>query len=630
MGAASGAHADGSYWPRAGVQEAVQQLADRPNGPDNVGRTAEIVAILGEIKEINRNHRRQEEELRQERHALASMETKLRADRAEISEARRLLEAERSELGAARSALATHAEAEQAAKDTESATAELKSELVQERRNTEAQRRAGEAMQGLYTRMIEEKDQELRDQSERAKHRDRQQEARIRELTQRLQQREAAATAAVTPFSTTMEAPQELGASMAVEPTQPQAASDARRRLSYSADYSAPLFAAQEQPVFSGLLQLDASQVRTSDALVPSAPPSTEGRPLVMTSDARRRLSYSVAAGIVGGHSPETPTFEPTLSPIAQRLFDSHLEVSFHENNGTMETSEPFVGALTETVSRVHSRDEEPQQTEVTPTAQVMEPVMNIESVPAPLPPSPVPAPMVHLPPLVFPTFPVDQDESSPATVPQATEPETQQVIVAAPVAEASEPDSATSMAPCSTATATGSAKPAAVATAKAAPHGATAKSKSSGNPLLRQKGLSTTSSQRPSSARPSDRSPRSPLNVDFRRSESARLAASTPPRVQKESPPRGGVAAKVKLFEQRGATPTPQANQTSVAPNTAPHRNSGAAPPEALRRGPCGVSVPTPTGAGAPTGAARHWRAEAEEHPRSSCPRSPGVPVAC
>merc|ERR1719440_1111071 len=232
-----------------------QRQAAGASGADPVvdTRTAELVAILGEISELSRRHRRQEEELREERRilaeerrGLANAEAALRASRAEISEARRQFEAERAELAEGRrqleadrrasraeadqrAARAAHAEVDEAAEVARrQATAELQAALEQERKKTEAQIKAAEAIQALYKGQLAEKDLELRDQLERADRRDRMKEARIRELTKDLEEaKEAAAT---------MDVPPPLATEVPAEPQHTEAGSTTRRRLSYSTE----------------------------------------------------------------------------------------------------------------------------------------------------------------------------------------------------------------------------------------------------------------------------------------------------------------------------------------------------------------------------------------------------------
>lgn len=571
------------------AQHQAAGIACTDNGVEH--RTAEIVAILGEISELSRQHRRQEEELREERRALAeerrsvsTAQAALRADRVGIDEAHRRVEAERHEVKAARMELVSRAKADEAAESKRSVTAELQSELEQERRNTEAQRRASEAMKCLYQRMIDEKDQELRDQLERAASKDRIKEARIRELTQQLHSAtEAAATRTAPPASTTAEA--------AVEPMQAEAASTSRRRLSFSGDCNGPPFAAQEEPVAFPSLRLDATQVRSSDVAPPSAPPSAGGGP--MTSDARRRLSYTV-----GTQTPETPYFDPTLSEMAQRLFDL--------NNSQLEAANSTIIADTPGASvsvAFAPIDELSMLQEAAPTAFALTPTvlteaMRVPALPSPivnksatprlLEPQPAPVPVnrcLNIPPLALvehsgtsPAVPVNRCLNMPplALVDHSGTPPAHQGL------------------------------PATFAHKAAGPPGATAKAACKALPRLKVCGaIQRASSERPHSARSSDRAPWSPSNISPRRSESARPAPellATPPRVQKESPPRGCVAGMVNLFEQRCQTPVQSA-------------------PEALRRGPYGGSVPTPTSAGAHQ--TRLWHAEAWEEaeplPRSA-----------
>merc|ERR1739845_87567 len=93
------------------------------------------------------------------------------------------------------------------------------------------------------------------------------------------------------------------------------------------------------------------------------------------------------------------------------------------------------------------------------------------------------------------------------------------------------------------------------------------------------------------------DRATRSPMRFSM---------SATPPKVQKESPPRGCVAEKVSLFEQRCTTPSSQTGSLNT-----PRQLGTGAVPEALRRGPRGAPVPTPTGAGAVASASKVCRAE-------------------
>jgi hypothetical protein len=553
----------------------LQQATAAPAGTDN--RTAEIVAILGEIQEISREHRRKEEELREERRSLAeehrslaNLQAALRADRAEISEARRQLEAERAEVNSSRAAFAVQRAATNEAAETSrrQATTELQAALDQERRKTEAQSKAAEAIQALYQGQIAEKDLELGDQAERAERRDRMREARIRELTQELHDlREAAAT---------MTEPPTRAVEGVVEPVHIEAASTTRRRLSYSEEFNGSLLEVHEEEAAPFALQLDASQACPSDGMMPSVPPSTDGCRIAMSSDTRRRLSYSNIYATVGTQTPETPAFDPTLSEMAQRLFDSQLEVA----NSTIIGSTPGASGFPVTV--------------VEPTLPIEELSMLQEAVTA------VPVEAFVAP-------------AAPASLVDSATPLTEQdprIAEAAPFAdlvglELVELSSTTPLAS-HTVTAVPSLKVATRTGARAA----------------RDRAVSTGACmQRASSERPrnEERSPRSPPTVLPRRSESARLRylgmSATPPRVQKESPPRGCVAEKVKVFEQRCHTPRAQTgNQTVATSGQQQERMSGAMPPEALRRGPSGVSVPTPTSAGAPAGAVKHWRAEADE----------------
>jgi hypothetical protein len=417
-------------------------------------------------------------------------------------------------------------------------------------------------MKCLYERMIEEKDQELRDQKDRAERRDQMKEVRIRELQQEL--RAAREAAAVT------EAPSHLAETTIVEAA--QAASNTRRRLSYSADFSAPLFATQEEPAgpcFS--LQLDASQVGT----LPSAPPSAGA----MGNDTRRRLSYTV-----GTQTPDTPAFDP-FSEMAQRLFDSQLEAANSTIIGSTPGASGFPVAVAEPIAL-----EELSMTQDASLAAPHIPAMQlalpdvVDAVPA----AP-PIPAMHL---ALPDVAEESMEATASLVDQATTP-----TVPAP-SPGPAFQSATPPLPRST--------PAAVAAKAVATQGLAA-TKLTSKTTVRPKASASSSIQRALSERPRHAadSPRSPMSFSPRRSESARFArpaqSATPPRVQKESPPRGCVKEKVNLFEQKCNTPRgPSGGNATSSTQSIQHRSSGAGLPEALRRGPHGVSIPTPGSAGA------------------------------
>lgn len=317
-----------------------------------------------------------------------------------------------------------------------------------------------------------------------------------------------------------------------------------------------------------------------------------------MGSDARRKLSYAV-----GTQTPETPTFDPPLSEMAQRLFESQLEASLH--NSTLMASTPGAGGFQISAVDPIPTIEEPPSGELpmsgaTPLlAAVMESTDGDDEAPTPSAHSAaVPTPL--------PSLPLFDDEDTPAAKESSEDP-VRALPSGVPELNLNVDCNAQSM----------------EVTVSALP--TTAMSQTAPQTEDLRKKTSNGSSGRSSSEGPrkTDRAAESPVKVFTQRSQSARLHKLTPPRVEKESPPRGCVGKMVKLWEQ--STPSGKATpaQQSAGQTTVAHRHSAGALPEPVRHGPRCISVPTPTGAGAPV-SARSWRTDAEKEDAVSETRIP------
>merc|ERR1719195_1450335 len=133
-------------------------------------RASEVIAILSEIAEMSRAQHESAAELREERRRLAEREAMCHLQEQETRRALLRLEAE----VAAREHFAEEARV-------------MAGELEEERQKTRSQRQAARRMRARYDRQLEERDEQMRKNSEAAQCREQCQEAQISRLTQQLQ-----------------------------------------------------------------------------------------------------------------------------------------------------------------------------------------------------------------------------------------------------------------------------------------------------------------------------------------------------------------------------------------------------------------------------------------------------------
>jgi hypothetical protein len=555
------------------------ELAEARKAEVFEAKKAEAMAILSEITKLTRHQRSQQEELREERKNLVLMEGQIRAQRAELSEERARFQAE--------AYVTESATSREVAESRQSMGEELRmltSELQQEREERKAIKIGMDATKNLYEKKCDNKDQEIRDLREALADRNLL-KAQNRELRDELRAEREARVRNETveeKIQYLEDGSEEEYLQTALQVASTAQANNARRRLSYSATASnnEPILQAQEstsalalpldafQESTSALaLPLEGLQVPATETAIPSAP-SSSAMPAAGTGDTRRRLSYSRAAANVETETPETPAVDPSKGGMAQKLFDSQLEASSVNNTIlatplTVEVSFPamdlsFATAIIEECSTAHAS----HPAELTPL--VLDNTPSSTSVPCvavALSSHPLPAcsEEEHEMPTELhdktPSCMTGQQTTSSDTIPQK--------VVSARVP------------PIAKAAAKPSSRP------KATVHELAASRRSA--------------SERGRAPREAERSPRSPMRFSM---------SATPPRVQKESPPRGCVKEKVSMFEQRCTTPAGSLNT--------PRQGSTSTVPDALRRGPRGAPVPTPSCAGAAaTSASRACRAE-------------------